>query len=67
MTEEFIERLKKLARRKCWGDKFEEPNNDSYVDDMAGGNVDDAYQGGLDTGETWLARDILTELKIDWK
>lgn len=29
------------------------------ADDWFGGNIDDAYEGGLDDGETRFARDLL--------
>ncbi len=66
MDEEFIERLKKLARQGCWQDRFDDDANDSCVYDWCGGNVDDAYQGGFDAGEICMARDVLSALKIDW-
>jgi hypothetical protein len=60
--EKFVERLKKAAERQSWTEKDE----DSIIDDYAGGNVDDAYHGGVEDGETYLAREILTHLKIEW-
>lgn len=60
MTEQLIEKLKKLAEKSCWADKID---GDKYnIDDYAGGNVDDAYFGGYNSGEILLARDILTEM-----
>lgn len=47
--------LEMVAKRKCWcdaGDEF-------MVDDYAGGNIDDAYSGGVDDGEALLARKLL--------
>ncbi len=57
-----IESLKKLAKKTAWGD-----NEDFCAYDYAGGNFDDAYTGGMDTGEIWLAREILDELGIAYK
>ncbi len=57
-----ISHLEKLAKKNCWDDRMEKDEG-GYIDDFAGGNVDDAYQGGMDTGETWLARDILPVIK----
>lgn len=60
--QQLIPHLEKLAKKNCWGDRMEKDEG-VYIDDFAGGNVDDAYQGGVDTGETWLARDILPFIK----
>lgn len=54
MTADLEAKLKKLASRKCWSD-----GDNFVVDDMAGGNVDDAYDGGWRDGETMLARELL--------
>ncbi len=50
------EKLQKLAARKNWSD-----DPDFVVDDYAGGNIDDAFYGGTDDGETNLARQLLKE------
>lgn len=44
--------LKKLANR-------ESPSDDDTIYEIFGGNIDDAYSGGLDDGESSLARHIL--------
>lgn len=44
--------LKKLADR-------ESPSDDDPIYEIFGGNIDDAYSGGLDDGESSLARYIL--------
>jgi hypothetical protein len=62
--EKFVERLKKAAKRQCWTE--DEESEDAIINDYAGGNIDDAYQGGVEDGETYLAREILTHLKIEW-
>lgn len=63
-TEEKLEAIRKLveplAARETWADSFDE---DTCVDDFAGGNVDKAYYGGENAGETELARKILELLK----
>ena len=59
-----IAKLKQLAERGCWGD---DDNEDSVIDDFAGGNVDDAFEGGERTGETFLAREILDEMEIPYE
>lgn len=66
MDSVYIESLKKLAKTTCWQDRFDDPDNDSIVYDWAGGNIDDAYQGGLEAGEILLAREVLSNLNIDW-
>lgn len=69
MTESpLMERLKELAKRKCWADELNPCDDGSIVvDDFAGGNVDDAYSGGYESGEILLARDVLDDLGISYK
>lgn len=55
---ELIEGLKKMARREPWAD--------DAVYDNSGGNYDDAYAGGIDDGQTYLAREILKGLNIEY-
>lgn len=64
MNEELIKKLKELAKSECWDDNM---NDDSIVDDFAGGNVDDAYWGGEHTGRVKLARETLDSLGIIWR
>jgi hypothetical protein len=61
MNEELIARLKKLAENTVWLD-----DEDLCVDDYAGGNIDDAFQGGQNSGQTELAREVLDVLGIEW-
>lgn len=56
MDAKMREKLEKLAARKCWCD-----NDGFMVDDYAGGNIDDAYDGGSYDGEALLARKLLKE------
>lgn len=68
MTPEFIERLKKAARRECWDENEDGSQNmDFCVVDYSSSNVDDAYYGGVDDGETQLAREVLTALGVSWQ
>ena len=68
MNEKLIERLKELAKKRCWADELSACDaGGCIVDDFAGGNVDDAYQGGCDSGEVLLARDVLDSLGIQYK
>lgn len=60
--QKLIERLEKLAARKIWEDD-PEFGQDSFPNDYAGGNIDDAYSGGVETGQTQLAREILVDLR----
>lgn len=62
-TPEYIETLKTLAKRKTWQDKLDE---DTVIDDFAGGNVDDAFDGGYRAGETDTARQVLDTLGITY-
>lgn len=52
------------ASRRCWQDVFEEPDNDGGVYDYCGGNVDDAYDGGMRTGEILFARELCAALGL---
>ena len=64
ISPDFIETLKKLAKGSHW-----EENNESEffdVQDFCGGNFDDAYEGGRNTGEVELARRVLQELGITY-
>lgn len=63
LSDQMIERLKKLARKNAWFDV----DGDLLVDDYAGGNVEDAYLGGERDGEIQLARDILNSMGISWR
>lgn len=57
--EELINRLEELAAKKAWGDDDET----LVVDDYAGGNIDDAFEGGFNAGRIDLARELLAVLK----
>jgi hypothetical protein len=64
LSSEYIEKLKKLAKKKtCEENSEEEFFNPS---DWFGGNFDDAYSGGVRTGEIDMARQVLKELSIDF-
>lgn len=65
MTSEMIEMLKKIARKNTWSDEMTD-SEDLYVDDLAGGNVDDAYFAGIDSGKAELARVVLDCIGVDW-
>ena len=52
-----VEKLKKLAAEITVNDMYEEDG--TIVDDIAGGNVDDAYNAGYNDGRTGLARELL--------
>ncbi len=56
MNEAMKAKLEKLAGRQCWCD-----DGGFMVDDYAGGNIDDAYYGGVDDGQAVLARELLEE------
>lgn len=61
LSPEFIEKLKAQAKRVAWID-----DEEFMPDDYAGGNIDDAYNGGSEDGETTMARQVLKELGIEW-
>ena len=57
-------KLTKLAARKCWNETAPHIWDEEFCAvDMAGSNVDDAYAGGQDDGETCLARQILIDIE----
>lgn len=58
-NDELKQKLLKVASRECWSD---DPGFMNYIDDYAGGNVDDAYYGGTEDGQAQLARELLNEL-----
>lgn len=58
-----IERLKKLARSECY---YDDEDEDKFIDDYAGGNIDDAFGLGERAGEVMLAREVLEALDIEW-
>ena len=61
--EKIIEKLEKLAVKECWLDDMKKEKYSSGVNDYAGGNIDDAFTGGINCGEIILAREILELLK----
>ncbi len=63
MTTEFIERLKRLARSECF---YDNEDVDQNIYEIGGGNIDDAFDLGVDTGEVLLAREVLTNMGIEW-
>lgn len=64
-TQENIQELIKLARRDTWEDGLEDGE---YVNpyEFSGGNSDDCYSGGIEVGQSWLAREVLGWLDIEW-
>lgn len=60
--EKLIEYLTPLANREVWSD---ENPADFNPCDLSGGNYDDAFSGGFESGETQLAREILQILKTE--
>jgi hypothetical protein len=68
MTDVLLQKLLKLAKTNTVVEKSEEDGDDYFnVYDWCDGQYDDAYYLGIETGEIKLARDILTQLEIDWK
>ena len=58
-----VRELRLMAARECW----HEAEGDSCIEDFAGGNVDDAYEGGVRAGEAALAREIVALLPAEVK
>lgn len=63
---EYIEKLKAIAKQKTWEDRDRESGEHFIAYDWCGGNFDDAYSGGCQTGTIEMARQVLTELGIDF-
>lgn len=66
LSGKYIEDLKSLARSSTWDEKIADSNFEQSIDDFAGGNIDDAYEGGQRAGEIYAARDLLMLLGVDW-
>jgi len=62
MLADLIEKIEKIADKDCWHDEIFNDDKDVLVVDYADSNVDDAYWGGVDSGEVLLARELLTLL-----
>lgn len=61
MNQEMIAELKRLAAKEIWSD-----DEDFNVYEMSGGNFDDAYYAGNESGKTKLARQVLNSMGIEW-
>lgn len=55
-----MDRILQKIREKANEILRSERDEDFVVEDMAGGNVDDAYEFGLREGEILYARELLT-------
>lgn len=53
-----VAKIKQKAYEECWPDDPE-----FMVYDYCGGNMDDAYEGGKETGEVLFARQLLEIIK----
>ena len=56
---DMIKKLKLLAEDNC---SYDDPNFNA--NDWSGGNYDDAWSGGMRSGETSLAREILDSIGV---
>lgn len=55
-------RLEPVAATESWNDMMDDQTDGTvYIDDLAGGNQDDAYYGGCEQGRVGMARDLLAE------
>jgi len=57
-----VKKLKLLAERTC---SYDDENFNA--NDWSGGNFDDAWTGGMSSGETSLAREILDAIDVYYK
>ena len=64
LPQEVIRKLKATAEKLCWGDALYAEDTDTCVEGYAGGNVDDAFEGGERTGRVALARELCDKLGI---
>lgn len=62
MSPELVLKLQETASKTAWCD-----DDEFMPDDYAGGNIDDAYYGGVSDGEILLAREILDALGIAYQ
>lgn len=56
MTPKLKEYLEKLSAQST---VLENMDNNDCIHDWAGGNIDDAYDMGIEDGQTLLARELL--------
>lgn len=64
LSDQQIAQYKHLASQTTWDEQCLEAGD--VINDFAGDNVDDAYDGGVRAGEVYEARNILTLCGIDW-
>lgn len=57
---DLIAMIEKEAKKKCWEDSIDDG---FIIDDFAGGNIDDAYDGGVESGRVEFARELLAFIK----
>jgi hypothetical protein len=61
-----VRKLEKIAKKNTCQDVAEEEGEEFFnVYDVAGGNIDDAYQAGYDDGQIELAREMLALAMMD--
>lgn len=61
-----IRKLETIAESKSWSDVAEEDGDECIdIGNFAGGNIDDAFQGGYNEGQIDLARECLKLLDLD--
>lgn len=65
ISNDFINELIALAQCTTVLDRVQD-EEDTCVEDFAGGNVDDAFDNGIRSGHTELARRILNQLNVKW-
>jgi hypothetical protein len=63
ITDDEMAAIKQQAAQVTWAEQCEA--NGDVIDDFAGGNVDDAYDGGVRAGEVYAARELLSRLGIE--
>lgn len=64
MNVEQLEQLRTLVAKTAAEQGWSDDGEDFMVDDYAGGNVDDAYSGGVRDGKIGFAREIAKLLNV---
>jgi hypothetical protein len=62
LLSELFKAIEDEAAKATWSDQLNE-DGDVVVEDFAGGNVDDAFNGGVVSGRVDFARELLQLIK----
>ncbi len=65
MNEDVKRLIQKNAGKETWSDVIGEDDG-FIVNDLAGGNIDDAFEGGVEEGRVDFARTICVKMGWGW-